>query len=192
MTPLLADVGIPMIVLQLPAMVVLLIPVVLLEAFVVNRYLRIGFAKCASGVFRANLASTLLGFPLAWALMLCVEFASGFLLEGAHRIFPAVERIAGSPIFEVASLPLFAAWVPGEELWTIPIAAAVLLIPSFYISVWIERKICARIWSSEPPTVLSSARKAVWQANVVLYLFLFGVAVCYEVYVFATKGWPKW
>ena len=192
MTPLLADVGIPMIVLQLPAMVVLLIPVVLLEAFVVNRQLQIGFAKSASGVFRANLASTLLGFPLAWLLMLAVEFGCGFLFDGIYRAYPGFDRVADNPIFGVAYFALSAAWIPGEDWWPIPIAAAILLIPSFYISVWIERKICARVWSSEPSSVLSSLTKTVRQANIVSYLFLFGVAVCYELYIIATEGWPKW
>ena len=181
-----------MIVLQLPAMVVLLIPVVLLEAFVLSRQLHFGFAKSVSGAFRANLASTLLGFPLAWLLMLALQLGSAFLFETMSHHFPAFDRVVDDPIFAVACFVLGAAWIPGEEWWPIPIAAAILLIPSFYISVWIERKICARVWSSEPPGAFSLLPRAVRQANIVSYLFLFGVAVCYEFYIIATKGWPKW
>ena len=190
MTPMLADAGIPMIGLQFPAMVALLIPVVLLEAVVVNKHLRIGFVKAVCGVFPANLVSTLLGFPIAWGLMLGIEFVSGYLLLGAYHVFPSIQRITESPIFQLASLPFFSAWV-GNNPVMVPVAAVVLLIPSFFISIWIERKICTRIWVSEPAINLSSVQRAVRQANIVSYLFLFGVAVCLQVYVL-TYGWPNW
>jgi hypothetical protein len=186
MTPVLADAGIPMIGLQLPAMVALLIPVVLLEAFVVSKQLRIGFVKAICGVFPANLVSTLVGFPIAWGVMLGIEF----MLLGAYHVFPSIEGIMDSPVFQLVSLPFFSAWL-GDNPVMVPVAAAVLLIPSFFISIWIERKICTRIWVSEPSINLSSAQCAVRQANIVSYLFLFGVAACLQVYVL-TYGWPNW
>jgi hypothetical protein len=189
MTPLLADAGIPMIVLQLPAMIVLLVPVVLIESLVAYRHLRIGFTKTASGLLVANLASTAMGFPLAWLIMLAVEFASYLLLLGMAHISPAIDRafIHGtvSPMVQLALSPVFAAWVGGDTVWQVLIAATVLLIPTFYISVWIERRVCRRIWASYSLD-RSSVNKVVRNANVVSYLFLFGAFTCVAVYAFTT------
>ncbi|MGD1018371.1 MAG: hypothetical protein ABSA12_03540 [Verrucomicrobiia bacterium] len=189
MTPLLADMGIPMIMLELPAMAILFVPVVLLESFVVNRSLGIGFSKAGSGLFLANLASTILGFPLAWIVMLGVELASGAAFMGVTHFFPAIEHVCfNSPILRIASVPFVAAWVPGDEAWQILIAAAVLLIPTFYISVWIERRICVWVWASEVSDTTSAVGKAVRKANVVSYVFLYAILVFYVVYQSVAHG----
>jgi hypothetical protein len=185
MMPLLADMGIPMVVVQLPAMLLLLVPVVLIESFVANRRLGIGFKKTASGLLAANLVSTLLGFPLAWAIMLAIEFVS----IGALHFLPSVENALVkdpvSPIIRLASSPFFAAWVGGNSVREVLIAALALLIPSFFISVWIERRICMRMWASYSLDPLSVS-KATRKANVASYMFLFLAFACIAVYMSAT------
>ncbi len=181
-----------MIALELPVMALLFVPVVLIEAFVANRQLGIGLSKAGCGLLLANAASTILGFPLAWIVMLGLEFASYFAFISVAHFSPAFEHAyfnsLGSPVLQLASVPFVAAWVPGEEVWQVLVAAAVLLIPTFYISVWIERRICTWMWASESLCTPSAAGKAVRKANVVSYLFLYGVLASYGVYASVTHG----
>jgi hypothetical protein len=71
---LLADVGVPMIFLTFPAMATLLLPIILVETWFLRKWLALGAWEAAKSSAVANVASTLLGVPAAWAVMLCVEF----------------------------------------------------------------------------------------------------------------------
>ena len=73
---LLADVGVPMIFVEWPLMLCALVPVIAIEAEVARRQLTLPYRKAFAGAAKANLLSTLVGVPLAWAIMLAVEFAT--------------------------------------------------------------------------------------------------------------------
>ena len=70
---LLANVGVPMIFWQLPAMLIALPVVIALEMLVAKLRYNISFRPNLKGVSLSNLASTLVGIPLAWATMLVLN-----------------------------------------------------------------------------------------------------------------------
>ena len=163
MTPILADIGVPMIFPQAILMGLAFVPVVLIESFIVCKRMPLTLPRALKDVGLANLFTTLLGVPLAWVLMFILELVStGGTALGME-----------SPIKMLASVTLQAAWlIPYErELpWMFPAAATVLLIPCFFISLSIERRILVRRWPEQDrPVVLS----AVFSANIWSYLFLF-------------------
>src|SRR6266545_1105668 len=183
--PVLADAGVPMIFLTFPAMVILLLPIIILEAWLYRRWLDLETWRATKSSALANLASTLVGVPAAWAVMFGVEFCAGF---GIAKI-PALNRMVDkwhSPMAAVVNTILSAAWlVPDEKslYWMLPVAVLVLMIPTFYLSVWIEAFVVDYMVSvpEDDASNLTTARvrKAVRDANLVSYSLLTGGTVAW-------------
>ncbi len=68
-----ADAGLPMIVLIMPAMVVLLIPIIILEAIVLAKYLQIHYKSAIFSAGISNIISTIVGIPITWGILVGVE-----------------------------------------------------------------------------------------------------------------------
>jgi hypothetical protein len=64
---LLADAGIPMIAVTFPLMLLLLIPVIVAEGFLCKKWLGLSTWEAMKSNALSNLASTIVGVPLAWA-----------------------------------------------------------------------------------------------------------------------------
>jgi hypothetical protein len=175
---LLADVGLPMIALTLPAMVVLLVPIVLLAAWLLRKWLSIARGAAIKSSFVANAASTIVAAPGAWAVMLIVEFL----------VAPAIgyTKETNSPVASVLAALRNAAWIGPtmDSYWMIPVAVLGLLIPTYFASVVIESLIVDHLLTtSETPRLLAateehslnltsgSIRRAVWKANLASYGF---------------------
>jgi hypothetical protein len=62
-----ANAGVPMLALAWPAQWLALIPIVLLECAVSSQSIQVPFRQLIWPVGKANLVSTLVGIPLAWA-----------------------------------------------------------------------------------------------------------------------------
>ena len=65
-----------MIIPQLYLMMLALVPVVLLEGLIVSRSMSLKFTEAIKGMAFANVVSTVVGIPIAWALMLGLNFAT--------------------------------------------------------------------------------------------------------------------
>jgi len=89
---LLADAGVPMIVLTFPAMAVLLLPIILVEAWFLHKWIALGAWDAAKSSAVANIASTLVGVPAAWAVMLCVEFGVFWSVAKLNLLSQASEK----------------------------------------------------------------------------------------------------
>lgn len=181
--PLLADAGLSLAFLVSPLMLLLLIPIIFIEAVVIRRRLR-----CAEmwPVLRstavANVVSTILGIPLTGAGYLLIVTLSVF-----HNRFTRA-------VLETAIWP----WDANSALvraWAIPLADfvfLVLLVPYFFVSVWSEQKVMERMLPVateasvlQIPSILFSAPtpmaealplwQTVWAANVLSYVVMFGV-----------------
>jgi hypothetical protein len=166
MQPVLADAGVPMIFLEMPAMLIALIPVIIIETLIAKRLTKLNWKPCGAGIALANLGSTFIGIPLAWGLMLGLEI----LTTGGTALGIT------NPLHKLAAVTLQAAWlIPYEEhfYWMVPSATVMLLIPTFLISVWVERFICLRIWKD---TEHKTATRAVWMANTISYAILMTIA----------------
>jgi hypothetical protein len=173
-TPVLADMGIPMILIELPAMVCVLIPVIIIEALLVRCWVPLSYRGAFRGSALANLVSTVAGVPAAWLSMLVLQFAIGFPL------FLAGEKLhwnMNSPVIVVLAFLMSAAWAgPSYGLpmaFIFAVSCAVLLVPTFFVSVWLERPICFKAW---PAADRESVRRAVFKANLASYGLLFLLA----------------
>ena len=133
--------------------------------------LRAGTALSSSAV--ANLASTVIGVPVAWGVVLLSQFV---VLGGLLRI-PGVDRAldkGNSPLAIVAITILAPAWLgPEGKYWMVPLATIVLLVPTFFLSVWIERFVVYRMVkmsaSSSPDFSRPQVGVVVRNANLVTY-----------------------
>jgi hypothetical protein len=175
MSPIFADAGIPMLALQMPMMVCLLIPVIIVETLLVRRWLPLTGKEAYLGTSVANVASTIVGVPFAWALMLVMELIITIPLSMAEYHW---HWLMNSPVWSFIVFLASVAWFGPAEgnpnlYWMIPTALAILLIPSFIVSVWIETRICLRFWRHLDT---ASVRRAVFRANLASYGVLFFVA----------------
>ena len=182
--PILADAGIPMIVLQMPAMVCALVPVILVEGLLVRHWLPLSYKDAFRGTAVANLVSTIVGVPLAWLFMFAMEL--GILIPVATAADHWHWQM-DSPVCRVLEFLVSVAWLGPDEkhlYWMIPAALALLLIPSFMVSVWIERRIGRRHW---PHLDVASVRSAVFKANLASYALLFLLACSWLAIEMTTK-----
>lgn len=164
-----------MIFITFPGMVAVLPIVILVEGLVYRNSLNVKPSRAFSASASSNLLSTLIGVPVAWAIMLAVELTL-YPIDYVARHF---DWKLTSPVAEAVTFILSMAWLPpmgkGHK-WLIPIAASLLLVPSFFVSVWIERRICSSLWKGEEA---DRVRKAVVRANVMSYCMLFVIGVCW-------------
>ena len=166
---ILANIGVPMLPVQGMFMVVALIPIILIEAVIVWKRQSISFTRSLGGSAAANAVSTLAGVPLSWGLMFLVMMA-GYLVDNVLSLK------WDSPAVMVAYVVFNAAWLaPYEEYlnWMVPMALVILMIPSYFLSVWIEYLVFNRLWKDID-------RKSVWNtmriANGVTYGIL--ILIC--------------
>src|SRR5436190_24187859 len=106
-TPLLADMGIPMIFGQWLLMAAALLPVIAIETLVVRRSVRLSTRQALAGVAAANALSTLIGVPVGWIAALGIEFSLLFPLDSAAIRW----HWQDSPFFDAINLVLGAAWL---------------------------------------------------------------------------------
>jgi hypothetical protein len=184
--PLLADMGIPMIVLTFPAMVILLIPVVVVEALLCKKWLGLTTWQSMKANALSNLASMIGGIPVAWVVMVILQFAVMAALEGTRS-----SQQSNSPMASTVVFLLSPAWLPpvGRNLWLIPAAVLLILVPFFFVSYGIEYAIVRKMVGSptgEPPNLAYPRVKiAVRNANLVTYGAMFvGTSVWLIVEVF--------
>jgi hypothetical protein len=138
-----------MIILEWPVVILALVPVVLIEAAVYRRRLGIAHGKALFPAGVANLASTFIGYPLAWILRLIGQIVLTLLLIAVAGLVgkwadAAMESIPGRLVGVVVS----SAWLgPGAEdaPWMLPAASLVGLVPAFFISVYSEAWVLRRL-----------------------------------------------
>jgi len=177
----LADVGVPMLFLTLPLMVCALLPAILVEAYVGKPLLKVSYGRSAWVFSVANVASTIVGVPAAWMAMFGLEFIFG------TAVGPLVsEKALAAPVSKVIAVIMSSAWlapVESDLYWAVPLAAMVLLIPSFFASWYLEAFVLDLMMVDEEwPTV----RSASFKANLASYSLLF---VCGSVWLIASLLW---
>jgi hypothetical protein len=167
---LLADAGLPMIALTFPAMLILLMPVVLVEAFLYKRWLGIKTRKAFSYSVWSNIASLILGIPVAWMVMLLLEFSFFQVFESQ------VERYGDSPLAKAVFLLVGSAWIgPTGTPWVIAAACLILLIPFFFASYGVEYTVVRLMMRNDDVSEaeLLDVRIAVRNANLATYTAMF-------------------
>jgi hypothetical protein len=186
---LFADAGLPMIALTFPAMLVLLIPVVMIEGLLCKKWLGLTMAEAMKSNAASNLASTIIGVPVAWAIMFGMELAAFGIVDRSKAI-----QNWHSPLAQVIWLFVGSAWIgpPGEKnLWVIPSAVLVLLVPFFLASYGIEYLVVKYIVGMPeggPPNLAHRrVRIAVRNANLVTYGAMFVATSVWLVFSFVRR-----
>ena len=160
-SPVLANAGLPMVALFLPSAWLTLIPIIFIESL--YGVWRVGTAPRRTGVAVtvANCVSTLVGLPATWAALALAELLLFARLPDFGIELPLV------PLTIIG-----AAWLgPGAEQspWMVPLAATVLAIPFYLMSVLAEYFVVKRLMPDLPSRALRS-----WMlgANAASYSFL--------------------
>ena len=182
---MLANVGVPMIFIHWPLMLCALVPVIVLETLFIRRWLTLSLREAFVGVGKANVLSTLVGVPMAWLLMLALEFA--VMLPVGLAADKWKWELDG-PVWQVLGFLFSVAWLgPAEGYlhWMVPVAVALLLVPCFYLSVVLERRSCMRTWTASDP---ARVRRGVFAANLASYVLLFLLACGWVTFELVTKG----
>ncbi len=161
------NVGIPVIALTYPGFAVLLLPIIITEYFIIKSIINIEKKPILVSTVVSNLASTLIGVPLAWAVLLILEM----ITTGGAAI-----QSEGLMYF-VGSIALQSAWMlPPDYYWMLPAAIIVNLIPAFFLSKYSEYIITKKMIKTVEKNQI---KKAVFKANNVTYGGLFAIAVGY-------------
>lgn len=133
-----ANMGLPMVAIFLPPMWLALVPIILVEAYIVARLTVSSLPRAVAGTAVANALSTIVGIPVMWVVLAICEIALfSFSQPGGSSFW--------SKLFETV---VQAPWLgPNESqmYWMIPAALAVLAIPFFLSSVFIEAPIVRRV-----------------------------------------------
>lgn len=164
----------PMLIIMWPIYWLLLIPIILIESHVYKWCLtERGSPKIFWPSATANFLSILLGIPIAWGLLALIEFIflPEFFLEPIAQIL--------NPLELILSVTLGAAWITPYAkslFWTVPAAAMFLLIPFFFVSIWMEGFILTKVFKISPET--SFVKKACRRANLASHLLLFLFCLC--------------
>src|SRR5580698_6792977 len=74
--PVKADAGVPMLFVTWPGMLVALIPVIVIEAWIMKRRLKLAVGEALRLTGIANAASAIVGIPLAWLALAGLELVS--------------------------------------------------------------------------------------------------------------------
>lgn len=164
-----ADIGLPMIAVFLPPMWIGLVPIVLVEAFVISRRLAAPLRRTILPAFVGNLVSTLVGIPLAWVILAVVELICCGNARGLSTF--------GQKLYAVT---VQAPWlIPYEHhfWWMIPCALIVMTVPCLVVSVLIEAPV--------NQLFLAGARtRLLWKATT--------IANAYSYVVLGLLVWPAW
>jgi hypothetical protein len=173
-SPARADVGLPLTIIEWPAMILALVPVILIEAAVYRSYFRTSYSNALYPVGVANLASTFLGYPLAWVLRLVGQFVLGLVLELAMGL---VGGASSGPMDSIGTrlvtVIVNSAWLPEGEGWMLPAASLAGLVPAFFISVHSEAWVLRRLMKGEDRSAILAFS---YRANLASYAFLAAIA----------------
>ena len=158
-----ANAGLPMIFLTLPRMVVALLPVILVEAYLCRRHIQIPFRTMLGAMTKMNLASTFLGIPVTWFVLVVLQITVSVAGGGIDLRKPP------EGIMAVTWQAPWLAPYESEMGWMIPVATLVLLVPFFFASWYTEYLVAKRLLPDTDRRVLSRALR---NANFVSYSLL--------------------
>ncbi len=157
--PASANTGLPMIFVTFPGMIVALLPIILVESYVLSRQLAIPGRMAIKASSIANVATTVVGIPLTWLALVVIQLATGG--DQAYGL--------DSYLHKFLAVTWQAPWlIPYESdmYWMVPAATLTLLVPFFFVSWWIEYQVVRRTVVSSHPSGLSFA---VRNANLASY-----------------------
>ncbi len=165
-----ANAGVPMLALAWPAEWLALLPIILLEAKLIQSSIHVPFKQMIWPMTKANFISTLVGVPVAWLVML----APLMLVSYGYYLVPTGVEMPSTAQYLL--FPLTAAWVSGSSAWQIYFAFVVLAIPFCLISIFLERGVLIRAFPEIEKKLIHSS---VIRANIWSYMLLSLLAIAF-------------
>jgi len=161
--PFLANLGIPMLAVQMPLLLGALPAVVFIESYLLRHWYGMDGFRAVKLATIANLLSTVLGFPIMWFLLFLIQGLSSNFLP-----FPKTEP--WQSIFAVTAQSAWLEHARHREYWMVPTACLVLLVPAFFMTVFVESFVYRRALARESsgPTPM----QATWRMHYFSYGFL--------------------
>lgn len=157
-TPANADAGVPVLAVVWPWFWLLMIPIVLVEARIAERECALGRKRAFIAALSANLVTAVAGVPVASIAMIGLSLAWEYTCGALVNLGDVGNRV----LLAILSAP----WLPPHVRdWQIYIAAAVLLIPTFFVSVYLEEWVMRR-WVAGNP---GATRRWAWRAHLITY-----------------------
>jgi hypothetical protein len=159
-TPAHADAGVPVLAAVWPWFWLLLIPIVLIEARIAERECALDRKRAFAAALSANLATAVVGVPFASIAMFVVALVWTYTCGSLVNLGDAGNQL----LMAVLCCP----WLPpyaGHGVWPVYVAAGVLLVPTFFVSVFVEERVMRR-WV--PGNRVATQRWA-WRAHLVTY-----------------------
>jgi len=171
-----------MLMLQFPAMVLVLIPVIVIEAIYLQKTVipEKGLAWRTSAF--ANLFSSFIGVPLTWLLLLGLEWGMAIAVSSIHLESPSLPKVWQHILF-----PFFTPMYSGASeymAWNLPIVNGILFVPYYYASVYSESWIASRMASGLRFQDIVRANK---RAHLITYSIMFIAACVVPWYLYGPK-----
>jgi hypothetical protein len=165
MTHTLANAGLPMIFVHGPVFIVGLIPIIAIEAVALKIFNRhASLKKCLTTAGSSNIMSTIIGLPLTWLLLVFIQMIAG---GGGNMPDDTIAQRFFAMILQAPwQLPY-----RYDLIWMVPRAAIVMLVPFFFVSYFIERRVTQSLMQDSDQQEI---HKGVLWGNITSYTFLAG------------------
>lgn len=166
-----ADAGLPMLFVLAPPLGLMLLPVIVLESFILNQIVG-DFRKSLKISSVTNLVSSILGIPLTWMIILLFQMVTGIaeLASTEHNL----KGLLTTSLFQMAWLypsdeppNKFESWVIGFS--------SIFLILFFFLSSWGIEYFLGRKFLKNMDK--ATVKKQFFKANVLSYLVLTAVVL---------------
>lgn len=178
-SPAHANAGIPMIFLTLPAMLMALIPVILIESFYLYKH-GVEWKLAVKWVKIGNVVTTVIGMPCTWFVLVIIQMTVGKILYDIGALDVSIFWQ------QVLSVTIGAPWMMDadpEYRWMISVGALFLLIPFFWMSYWLETII---LRYGIKTISHSRIRELCFHANLITYGLLALIPLGFLIF-----GWPE-
>ncbi len=163
--PIFANVGVPMIFIHWPLMLRALVPVIIVEALLIRRWVSLFLRDAFIGIGKASVFSTLVGVPLAWLAMLALAFA---VILPFGLAADKWKWESDGPVWQVLRFLFSVAWLSPDENslhWMVPAAIALLLVPCFIFRLALNAAPAHRV--GRPRSCTSSSRGVRCQPGII-------------------------
>jgi hypothetical protein len=165
----LLDVAAPLVSVDPRALAILLVPVVLVEAVVVRRLTRISWGRVLAAGLLANVATTLAGYPIGWLAMQAIRLLTGRNYYGRSPFQLPWDGVIGAGWHAQSMGGAAACMIYG--------VVALLLVPTFLLSVWIETIVSAPVLRRPSRELRIPIRRANLFSYGLLVLFMMWLGV---------------
>jgi len=172
------DWGFPMIILIYPEMLLGLVPVILIEAFILYKNSNLTKKESIKISSFANCISTIAGIPLVWGLLVIVELIVMSLIFGTGGNYDTMLKFINNPFLKIIGVIITSPWLNNweNERWMASAACLILLIPFFFFS-WSAELFIANIAKKFFHKASENLNKAMKKANFYGYLFFAGIVI---------------